>query len=122
MGKRRSPTLAGARKSGVGTVSYFAEARADGGFSGGLTTTRMVGLLHEGLPVCELDDLQKGLGVPMEKLFPMLGISKATFHRRKVGGRLATDESDRVVRRGHPQSLLLSRRAQTRLVRRRETR
>jgi putative toxin-antitoxin system antitoxin component (TIGR02293 family) len=34
----------------------------------------------------------------MERLFPLLGISKATLHRRKAGGRLAPAESDRVVR------------------------
>lgn len=46
----------------------------------------------------ELRDLQISLAVPMERLFPMLGISKATLHRRKAGGRLGTAESDRVVR------------------------
>ena len=34
----------------------------------------------------------------MEKLVPMLGISKATFHRRKLAGRLDQSESDRVLR------------------------
>ena len=34
----------------------------------------------------------------MERLIPLLGISKATLHRRKAGGRLDTAESDRVVR------------------------
>ena len=34
----------------------------------------------------------------MDKLFPMLGISKATLHRRKAEGRLDQAESDRVVR------------------------
>src|SRR5207244_10360328 len=38
------------------------------------------------------------LGVSMGKLIPMLGLSKATLHRRKAGGKLGPVESDRVVR------------------------
>jgi putative toxin-antitoxin system antitoxin component (TIGR02293 family) len=34
----------------------------------------------------------------MERLGPLLGISKATLHRRMAGGRLRSTESDRVVR------------------------
>lgn len=34
----------------------------------------------------------------MEKLVPLLGISKATLHRRKATGRLDPAESDRLVR------------------------
>jgi putative toxin-antitoxin system antitoxin component (TIGR02293 family) len=34
----------------------------------------------------------------MDRLVPMLGISKATLHRRKLAGRLDAAESDRVVR------------------------
>lgn len=54
--------------------------------------------LKAGLPVQELDDLRSGLDLPMDKLGPMLGISKATLHRRKATGRLDLVESDRVVR------------------------
>ena len=54
--------------------------------------------LRAGLPMWELADLQASLDLPMEKLFPLLGISKATLHRRKASGRLAPAESDRVVR------------------------
>ena len=60
--------------------------------SSDLPPSKLIELLHAGLPVSELDDLQTSLAVPMEKLIPMLGISKATFHR------LAQAESDRVVR------------------------
>ena len=38
------------------------------------------------------------LDLPMEKLASTLGISKATLHRRKASGKLAANESDRVVR------------------------
>jgi len=46
-----------------------------------------------------LIDLQASLDVPAERLAPMLGISKATFHRHKGAGvRLGSAVSDRVVR------------------------
>ena len=60
--------------------------------------SKLVEALRVGLPVGELNYLQATLGVPMEKLVPMLGISKATFHRRKLAGRLNQAESDRVLR------------------------
>ncbi|MEI6396096.1 MAG: antitoxin Xre/MbcA/ParS toxin-binding domain-containing protein [Verrucomicrobiota bacterium] len=62
------------------------------------TPSKLIEVLRVGLPVRELDDLQASLAVPMEKLVPLLGISKATLHRRKAGGRLGPAESDRVVR------------------------
>ena len=59
----------------------------------------LIELVRSGLPVSELDALQNILDVPIDKLAPKLGISKATLHRRKkAAGRLEPDESDRVVR------------------------
>lgn len=58
----------------------------------------LVQAIQAGLPVKELEDLQESLGVPMETLFPLLGISKATHHRRKASGKLDASVSDRVVR------------------------
>lgn len=46
----------------------------------------------------ELEVLRSSLDLPMDRLAPMLGISKATLHRRKAAGRLDPSESDRVVR------------------------
>jgi putative toxin-antitoxin system antitoxin component (TIGR02293 family) len=83
-------------KKGIrGIVSYFVH-----GPSGktAVPTAQMVKVLRVGLPVKELNDLQATLSLPMEKLGPMLGISKATLHRRKIQGRLDQAESDRVVR------------------------
>lgn len=54
--------------------------------------------LKAGFPVGVLDELRGQLDLPMEKLVPMLGISKATLHRRMLAGRLDPAESDRVVR------------------------
>jgi putative toxin-antitoxin system antitoxin component (TIGR02293 family) len=62
------------------------------------TSSKIVEALRVGLPIQELKDLQTSLDIPMERLGPMLGISKATWHRRKTGGKLDTAESDRVVR------------------------
>lgn len=60
--------------------------------------SNMVRAIEAGLPVKELKDLQASLGVPMERLFFLLGISKATHHRRKASGTLGPAQSDRVVR------------------------
>jgi len=62
------------------------------------TPSKLIEILEAGLPVKELIELQASLDVPMEKLAPKLGISKATLHRRKAQGRLGREESDRVLR------------------------
>jgi putative toxin-antitoxin system antitoxin component (TIGR02293 family) len=64
----------------------------------GFNQSRLIEALSEGLPIHELDALKDALDIPMERLFPMLGISKATLHRRKAVGRLGPPESERVVR------------------------
>lgn len=64
----------------------------------GFSPSELIEFIQEGLPVRELDVLQASLDVPMERLAPKLGISRATLHRRKAEGRLAREESDRVVR------------------------
>jgi putative toxin-antitoxin system antitoxin component (TIGR02293 family) len=87
-----------ARKSGDGVV-MFCVRRPPGKIpASAFTPSQLIEVIRTGLPVQELTCLQGSLGVPMEKLIPMLGISKATFHRRKAGGRLGPGESDRVVR------------------------
>ena len=63
-----------------------------------ITNSRLIAAVQSGLPVRELTALQVSLDVPMERLAPMLGISKATLQRRKSGQRLGLAESDRVVR------------------------
>ena len=61
-------------------------------------TSKMIAAIKGGLRVRELSLLQSSLDIPMERLAPKLGISRATLHRRKAGGRLGPEESDRVVR------------------------
>lgn len=75
--------------------SALAVAWAGGG---GANASEWIPRLKAGLPVQELEALRQALEVPMERLAPLLGISRATLHRRLTAGRLDPAESDRVVR------------------------
>lgn len=88
----------GTRKAGGGIVAYLAHGAAGRHAPFEFTTAKLIQSLKIGLPVQELDDLRSSLNVSMERLVPMLGISKATLHRRMAAGRLDPAESDRVVR------------------------
>ncbi|MBA4147246.1 MAG: DUF2384 domain-containing protein [Verrucomicrobia bacterium] len=85
-------------KKASGVVSYCVHGPGGKIVAADFTTPKLIEVLRSGLPVQELNDLQTTLEVPMEKLVPMLGISKATLHRRKAEGKLDPAESDRVVR------------------------
>jgi putative toxin-antitoxin system antitoxin component (TIGR02293 family) len=65
-----------------------------------LSPANMVRMVGAGLAVDELEALREGLGWSMERLVPKVGLSIATYHRRKLGGagRLTADESDKVIR------------------------
>ncbi len=58
----------------------------------------LVKVVQNGLKFDELEALRFKLGLPLEKLGEKLGIARATLHRRKAAGRLAPDESDKVIR------------------------
>jgi putative toxin-antitoxin system antitoxin component (TIGR02293 family) len=60
--------------------------------------TELVRRIQKGLPYSELKALRKQLDLPLDDLASKLSISRATLHRRKGGGRLSTEESDKVVR------------------------
>ena len=79
-------------------MRFFVHGSGGGHAASNYTTLNLIRRIHVGLPVRELKDLQTTLNVPMDKLVPMLGISKATFHRRQAQGKLDSAESDRVVR------------------------
>lgn len=87
-----------------GVVKYYTEsapalaavAEPPAGYA--YTPDTLLKDIYQGLPFAELEALQASLDVPLEKLAAMLGISKATLHRRKASGRLDLAESDRVVR------------------------
>jgi putative toxin-antitoxin system antitoxin component (TIGR02293 family) len=68
------------------------------GKNGARTPHQLVKVVQAGLKFDELEALRAGLGLPLEKLAEKLGIARATLHRRKIGGRLAPDESDKVIR------------------------
>ena len=63
-----------------------------------LSSPEMIRFVQAGLVFDELLALQNSLALPLDKLAQKLGISKATLHRRKNEGRLAAEESDRVLR------------------------
>lgn len=86
------------RKAGGGIVAYLTQGASLKRAPWDFTTASLIESLKIGLPVRELDDLRSSLDVSMERLVPMLGISKATLHRRMAAGRLDPAESDRVVR------------------------
>jgi len=86
------------KKAGGGVVGYCVHGPTGKIMASEFTPSKLIEALRVGLPVQELMDLQANLKVPMEKLVPRLGISKATLHRRKATGRLDPAESDRVVR------------------------
>lgn len=54
--------------------------------------------LKTGLNVDEFEELRQKLDLPMDRLAEILGISRATLHRRKLSGRFQMDESDRILR------------------------
>jgi len=64
----------------------------------GISANALISSLREGLDMKEFENLQMRLGIAAEKLYPLLGLSKATMHRRKAEGKLKPDESDRVIR------------------------
>lgn len=74
------------------------QASIQGTSAGAIPSPLLIQSLRDGLPIAELETLRSGLDLPMDKLAPLLGFSKATLHRRKLAGRLDTAESDRVVR------------------------
>ena len=63
-----------------------------------MNSSKIIELIENGLPIGELNDLQASLDIDIGKLATLLGISKATLHRRKAQGRLDAAESDRVIR------------------------
>lgn len=91
-------TRARKNPSHAGIVAFCLHGAGTKAGAAAFAPARLVEVLRDGLPVQELEALQASLALPMEKLVPMLGLSKATFHRRKIEGKLSPAESDRLVR------------------------
>ena len=83
-------------KGGAGVVGFCVHGLS--GTGARFSTQELIEALKAGLPVQEIEELRHLLDLTMDRLVPMLGLSKATFHRRKIAGRLDPAESDRVVR------------------------
>lgn len=54
--------------------------------------------VRNGLPMAEFHAAREMLGLSEERLAALLGMSRATLHRRKKSGHLDRAESDRLVR------------------------
>ncbi len=60
----------------------------------------VVAMVRRGMPMAEFYALAGWLSVTEEELAPLVGISRATLHRRKKTGQLEMLESERIVRIG----------------------
>lgn len=58
----------------------------------------LINRVRDGLPLVEFHATREMLGVSEERLATLLGMSRATLHRRKKSGQLGRAESDRLVR------------------------
>ena len=58
----------------------------------------LIGKVRDGLPMAEFHALRDLLGLTEERLAGLLGMSRATLHRRKAHGTLDRAASDRLVR------------------------
>ena len=82
--------------SGKGVVRQHLAEAGERGFRGG--TPALVAVVESGLPFSELEALREQLELPLDRLASYLGLARATLHRRKIGGQLTPDESDKVLR------------------------
>jgi putative toxin-antitoxin system antitoxin component (TIGR02293 family) len=62
------------------------------------TPAAVIGRIRNGLPMVEFRALADWLGVSDDQLAPLLGISRATLHRRRKTGHLESPESEKLIR------------------------
>jgi putative toxin-antitoxin system antitoxin component (TIGR02293 family) len=62
------------------------------------STPGLIRELHRGLPFRSLEFLSSESGIPVDEIAPLVGIPPRTLARRKVSGRLASAESERLLR------------------------
>jgi putative toxin-antitoxin system antitoxin component (TIGR02293 family) len=98
----RERTIAKPAKSGSGRpgifISYYIEPRGVQKSAKAFSPQQVIEIVNRGLPVGELEYLRSRLDVSIDRLTQNIGLSRATFHRRKAVGRLTAGESDKVVR------------------------
>src|SRR4029077_19260785 len=63
-----------------------------------VTVHQQIERIHAGLSFQAVQNLQKALDLPLEKMAAVLGMSRATLHRRKTQGKIDQPESERLVR------------------------
>jgi putative toxin-antitoxin system antitoxin component (TIGR02293 family) len=59
---------------------------------------REIDRTRAGVSFRSVQNLQKALGLPLEQLASVLGMSRATLHRRKLQGKIDEHESERLAR------------------------
>jgi len=62
------------------------------------TVRRQIEQIRAGLSFRAVQNLQKALDLPMERIASVLGMSRATLHRRKIQGKIDREESEKLVR------------------------
>jgi putative toxin-antitoxin system antitoxin component (TIGR02293 family) len=62
------------------------------------TVHEQIGRIQAGLSFKAVRNLQAALDLPLEKIAAFLGMSRATLHRRKSQGKIARNESEKLVR------------------------
>ena len=63
-----------------------------------VTVHQQISRIHAGLSFRAVENLQKALDLPMERVASVLGMSRATLHRRKIQGKIDKDASEKLVR------------------------
>jgi putative toxin-antitoxin system antitoxin component (TIGR02293 family) len=59
---------------------------------------QQIGQIQAGLSFRAVQNLQKALNIPLEAMASVLGMSRATLHRRKLRGKIDEEESEKLVR------------------------
>ena len=59
---------------------------------------RQIRRIQAGLSFRAVQNLQKALDLPLEKVASVLGMSRATLHRRKAQGKIDREASEKVLR------------------------
>ena len=62
------------------------------------TIRRQIEQIRAGLSFRAVQNLQKALDLPMERIASVLGMSRATLHRRKLQGKIDREASEKLVR------------------------
>jgi putative toxin-antitoxin system antitoxin component (TIGR02293 family) len=62
------------------------------------TVRQQIEKMQAGLSFRAVTNLQKALDLPLATMATVLGMSRATLHRRKIQGKIDQDESERLMR------------------------